>query len=242
MISPVDARIVSRLTSLVRVIDLADAVLHLGDAAAAADLGMPTQQIGGLLAIRAVHLQGCRAVGGPQGIPRRVKGGVALETGTVDGVLEQEHGQQRVHVAFAGRGHAAVTQPRESQAGKPLRQPAHAGSDGQSVGLFSFDEAVQGDADAGRLLDIFLGRFEDLLGALGPRFDFRFERLSASTAASILSNSFCRTATTSAPRRFLTSSGEQAGFVPRAGGNSRILVRRIIGITRSRRSARSNSS
>ena len=28
--------------------------------------------------------------------------------------------------------------------GKPLRQPAHAGADGQSVGLFALDEAVQG--------------------------------------------------------------------------------------------------
>ena len=97
---------------------LANAVLDLGDAAAAPDLGMPAQQVRGFLAIGTIHLQRRRAVRGPQSIARSIEGRVALEPGAIDRVLKQEHRQQRVHVPLAGRGNTAVAEASETQAGE----------------------------------------------------------------------------------------------------------------------------
>jgi hypothetical protein len=72
---------------------LAKAVLDLGHTATTADLGMPAEQVWRFGAIRAIHLQRCRAMGGPQSVARGIESSVALESGTVDHILKQEHGQ-----------------------------------------------------------------------------------------------------------------------------------------------------
>ena len=57
---------------------LAKAVLNLGHTATPADLGMTAQQVWRLLAIGTIHLQWCRAMGGPQSIARGIESSVAL--------------------------------------------------------------------------------------------------------------------------------------------------------------------
>ena len=80
--------------------------------------------------------------------------------------------------------------------------------------------------------------------SLAPWVQALISSCTAASSAAVIRSSkvFSSTATTSAPRRFFTSSGLQAGFVPWAGGNSRIRVRFIMGTTRSSRNARSSSS
>ena len=82
--------------------------------------------------------------------------------------MKQEHGQQRVHIPFAGCGHTTVAEASKSQTGESLRQPAHTGPHGQPLGLFLFHQTLQRYTGPGGLADVFGVGLDDFLGVFRP--------------------------------------------------------------------------
>ena len=90
---------------------LPDAIVDFGNRAAA-HLGVPPEQIGRPGAGRALHPQRGRTMGQMKSVPGGVNAaGIAQEAGSIECMLEYQHGQQAVHVSVAGGGNSSIVQP-----------------------------------------------------------------------------------------------------------------------------------